>query len=118
VLQVTAPSPAGGGNASIMMVGVLPGETGCPNHPISSTQTDDTFMLFGRGFASGTVAVRLDVPSGTALGTATVRADGSICQQMHSPPANAAGAHTLVAVQNGAVAARAPVTFVTPSLVR
>jgi hypothetical protein len=82
-IQVTAP----GSKASIMMVGVLTGETGCPNHPISSTQTDDTFMLFGAGFAAGTVAIHLDTTTGATLGAAMGHADGSICQQMQSPPA-------------------------------
>jgi hypothetical protein len=98
-----------------MMVGLLIGETGCPNHPISSTQTDDTFILFGAGFAPGLVTIHLDTTMGSTLGTAMVRADGSICQQMQSPPGNEAGAHTLMATQNGAVVAQTAVTFVLPS---
>lgn len=117
-IQVTAPTPTGASTASIMMVGLLEGETGCPNHPISSTQTDDTFMLFGAGFAPGTVTIHLDTTTGSMLGIATVRADGSICQQMQSPPSNEAGAHTLVAAQNGAVVAKTAVTFVLPNVVR
>lgn len=113
-IQVSAPAPAGGGRASITMVGVLQGETACPNHPISSSQTDDTFMLFGSGFAPGTVTVHLDT-GGAVLGSATVRPDGSICQRMQSAPGNKAGAHTLVAVQNGAVVAQTDVTFVPQS---
>lgn len=109
-------APAGGGSqASIMMVGLLHGETGCPNHPITSTQTDDTFLLFGSGFSPGSVSINLDTPAGTPLGQAAVRPDGSICQQMRSPSANSAGPHAVVAVQGGAQVARMNVTFVAPS---
>lgn len=117
-IQVATSSPTGVSRASIMMVGLLRGETGCPNHPIRSTQTDDTFVLFGAGFAAGPVTIRLDTATGVSLGTATVRPDGSICQRMQSAPGNKAGAHKLVAVQNGAVVAQADVTFVLPSGVR
>ena len=117
IIQVT--SGGATGKASIMMVGLLKGETGCPNHPISSTQTDSFFTLFGAGFAAGgTVAIHLDSATGFTLGTAAVRADGSICQQIQSAPGNKAGAHTLVAVQAGASVAQTPVTFVLPSVVR
>jgi hypothetical protein len=85
-LQVTA--PASRSKASISMVGLLNGETGCPNHPISSTQTDDTFMLFGVGLAAGTVTIHLDTPTGITLGTARTHADGSICQRVQSAPGN------------------------------
>jgi hypothetical protein len=112
-IQVTAP----GSKASIMMVGVLSGEKGCPPHPISSTQTDDNFMLFGAGFAAGTVTIRLDTTMGATLGTATAGADGSFCQQLNSPPGSNAGAHTLVAVQNAAVVAQTAVTFVLPNVI-
>ncbi len=114
----TAQSPAGGRKASITMIGLLGGETGCPSRPITSTQTDDTFMLFGAGFAPGAVAIRLDTVTGLALGSASVRGDGSICQRIQSAPGNKAGAHTLVALQNGVVVAQAAVTFVQPSIVR
>jgi len=53
VVQVAA--AGAGGQASLMMVGLLNGQTGCPNHPITSTQTDDTFRLFGALFAAGSV---------------------------------------------------------------
>jgi hypothetical protein len=113
VVQV---APTGGGSvASIMMVGLLHGETGCPNHPITSTQTDDTFQLFGSGFAAGSVVVNLDNAAGTQLGNAAVRPDGSICQQMRSPTAAQAGPHAVVAVQGGAIVARTNVNFVPPS---
>ena len=116
-IQVTAGGAAG--KASIMMVGLLKGETGCPNHPISSTQTDSFFTLFGAGFAAGgTVAIHLDSATGSTLGTAVVRPDGSICQQISSAPSNKAGARTLVAVQSGATVAQTAVTFVLPSIVR
>lgn len=119
--DVTIQVTAGGatGKASIMMVGLLKGETGCPNHPISSTQTDSFFTLFGAGFvAGGTVAIHLDSAAGSTLGTAVVRPDGSICQQIPSAPGNKAGGHTLVAVQSGATVAQTAVTFVLPSIVR
>jgi hypothetical protein len=116
IIQVAA--PAGERRASLMMVGLLQGETGCPNRPISSTQTDATFMLFGAGFAPGTVTIHLDAPTGPALETAQVRADGSICHQMKGVPGDKAGAHALVAAQNGAAVAQTAVTFVVPSVVR
>lgn len=113
VVQV---APTGAGRqASIMMVGVLAGETGCPNHPITSTQTDDTFMLFGAGFAPGSVAINLDTSAGLQLGTAVARPDGSICEQMRSPTANLAGPHAIVATQGGTMVARTNVTFVVRS---
>ena len=115
-IQVAA--AGGGGQASIMMVGLLAGETGCPNHPISSTQTDDTFLLFGAGLAAGQVVINLDNAAGIQLGTAVVRADGTICQRMRSPTASKAGPHAIVAMQGGALVARTNVTFVTPSIVR
>ena len=68
--DVTIQVTAGGatGKASIMMVGLLKGETGCPNHPISSTQTDSFFTLFGAGFvAGGTVAIHLDSAAGSTM---------------------------------------------------
>jgi hypothetical protein len=111
-IQVVAATPAGVSNALMMMVFPLQGETGCPNRPIVSTVVDDTFMLFGSGFAPGTVTVHLDTQAGSVLGTAAVGANGTFCQKMRSPPRAQAGKHTLVAVENGAVAAQLPVTFV------
>jgi hypothetical protein len=108
---------AGGGSASIMMVGLLRGETGCPNHPISSTQTDASFMLFGSGFGAGPVTLHLDAPNAPTIGSATARPDGSFCQQIGGIPGRLAGAHNLVAVQNGAMQAQARITFVLPSVV-
>jgi len=106
-----------GAKASMMMVGVLNGESGCPNHPITSTQTDAPFMLFGSGFPAGSIAIHLDAPAGLALGTAVAQADGSFCQKMTGVPGSQAGNHTLVAVQNGSVDTQMAVTFVLPSLV-
>ena len=98
-----------------MMVGLLNGETGCPNHPITSTQTDDTFRLFGAGFAAGSVDIRLDSPAGLQLGSAVARGDGSFCEQMRSPAASMAGPHVVVATQGGTMVARMNVTFVAPA---
>jgi hypothetical protein len=108
-------APGNNSVASIMMVGLLQGESGCPNHPITSTQNDDTFLLFGAGFAAGSVFVNLDNAAGVQLGSAAVRPDGSICQQMRSPTAALAGPHAIVAVQGGTIVARTNVTFVAPS---
>ena len=105
------------GKASIMMVGILGGESGCPNHSISSTQTDANFLLFGTGFRAGPVSIHLDKVAGFALGSATAQADGSFCQKMAGVPIRLAGKHLLVAVQNGAVQAQAAETFVVPSIV-
>jgi hypothetical protein len=118
VVVMVAGANAGGGKASIMMVGLLNGENGCPNHPINSTQTDSTFVLFGAGFAPGPVTLHLDAPTSPVVGSATPGRDGSFCQQMPGVPGRNAGAHKLVAVQNGAVQTQIPVTFVLPSLVR
>ncbi len=118
VAVVVAGTNAGGSKASIMMVGLLRGETGCPNHPISSTQTDSGFVLFGAGFAPGQVTIHLDAPTTPVVGSATPGRDGSFCQQMPGVPGRQAGAHKLVAVQNGAMQTQIPVTFVLPSGVR
>ena len=117
-LHVIAPASSGGSNGSLMMVALLTGQTGCPNNPINSTQVDDTFMLFGSGLTAGSVTVRLDSATGLTLGTATVRADGTFCAEMQGAPRAQAGAHTLVAVQNGVIVARLNVTFVLPYVVR
>jgi hypothetical protein len=114
-IQVTAAT--GPSQASLMMVGLLQGQTGCPNQPISSAGTDDPFMLFGSGFAAGTVTVRLDTATGATLGTATVHPDGSFCQQMQSVPRSQAGKHTLLAMQSGAVVARLATEFVVPEVI-
>jgi len=106
----------GGGKASIMMVGILGGESGCPPHPITSTQTDANFLLFGTGFRAGPVSVHLDQAAGFGVGSATAQADGTFCQKMIGVPSNMAGKHLLVAVQNGAVQAQAPETFVVVSM--
>ncbi|MCA3281578.1 MAG: hypothetical protein ING16_01815 [Roseomonas sp.] len=107
---------AAGAPASMVMVGLLRNEQGCPNRPISSTQVDDTFQLAGAGFAQGNVSIHLGNATGPSLGNAVVRADGSICQTLRSP--SAVGSSTIVAVQNGAVVAQLPVTFVAGSGVR
>src|SRR5215208_6409693 len=88
---------------SITIVGQLPGETGCPNHPLSSAQVEDWFMMFGAGFAPGAVEIRIDSATGLLVGTVTANADGSFCQKMTGVPYSQVGDHTLVAVQSGAV---------------
>ncbi|MBV8731402.1 MAG: hypothetical protein JO336_16470 [Acidobacteriia bacterium] len=103
--------------ASMMMVGILTGEAGCPNHPIISTETGSGFRLYGTGFASGVVAVHLDTPTGLLLGTASTQADGSFCQQMNGVPNSQAGKHMLLAIENNAVRAQIPVSFVSPSVI-
>jgi hypothetical protein len=108
----SAAPPGGSSNASIMMVGVLHGETGCPNHSISSTQADASFMLFGTGFEAGGVSVRLDSANGLLVGSAVAQGNGTFCQQMVGVPTSQAGNHKLVAVQNGAIQAQVPATFV------
>lgn len=109
---------ATGGKASLIMVGLLRGDTGCPNHPITLTQTDDTFTLFGAGFTPGAVTIHLDTATGASLGTATAKADGSFCQVLPGVPGSQAGARKLVAVQDGATQAQLAITFVLPSVVR
>jgi hypothetical protein len=105
------------GKASIMMVGILPGESGCPNHPISSTQTDANFLLFGTGFGVGTVAIHLDSATGFSVGSAVAQADGSFCQKMVGVPSSRVGTHVLMAVQNGVIRAQTAVTVVVVSVI-
>ena len=100
----------------MIMVGILPGESGCPNHPISSTQTDANFLLFGSGFGAGTVAIHLDNATGFSVGSATAQADGSFCQKMVGVPSRLAGNHLLVAAQNGELRAQTAVAFVVVSV--
>jgi hypothetical protein len=84
-----------------------------------SVTTDETFSLFGSGFAPGTVTVYLDAATGMALGTATVGADGTFCKaDFQGPPASQRGDHTLVAVQNGMVQASIPVKVVYPTVIK
>jgi hypothetical protein len=110
-IGVTSATVAGG-KASMIMVGILPGESGCPNHPISSTETDANFLLFGSGFGAGAVAIHLDNAAGFSVGSATAQANGSFCQKVAGVPSRLAGNHLLVAVQDGAIRAQAAVTFV------
>ena len=95
-----------------MMVGVLQGETGCPNHPISSTQAGANFMLFGAGFKLGAVSVRLDTANGLVVGSAVAQGNGTFCQKLAGVPVSQAGNHKLIAVQNGAIQAQVPAAFV------
>jgi hypothetical protein len=113
-LVITAPNAKG--KASVMMVGILKGETGCPNHPISSTVTDATFTLFGAGFQPGALTVRLDTLNGFSVGSAIGKADGSFCQTMPGVPGKLAGVHKFVAIQNGAIQSQTAVTFVLPTI--
>jgi len=110
-ITITGVAPPGG-RASIMMVGVLQGETGCPNHPIRSTQAGANFMLFGAGFKLGAVSVRLDTANGLVVGSAVAQGNGTFCQKLAGVPVSQAGNHKLIAVQNGAIQAQVPATFV------
>jgi hypothetical protein len=114
-IQVTSATAVS--KPSFTMIGTIQGQTGCPLQPITSGQTDDTVMIFGSGFASGTVTISLDTVAGFVLGRATVAAPGTFCELMHTPPAAQAGKHTLLAVQNGIVAAQSPATFVLPEVI-
>jgi hypothetical protein len=105
------------GKASLIMVGILTGETGCPNHPISSTVVASAFTLFGSGFTPGVVTVRLDALTGFGIGTATARPDGSFCQMMPGVPLNLAGSHKLLGIQSGVVESQTPITFVPPTVI-
>jgi hypothetical protein len=113
-IAVTGVSPTGG-KASITMVGILNGETGCPPHPINSTQTDASFLLFGAGFQPGAVSVRLDTVAGFEVGSAIAQADGRFCQSMRGVPSARAGNHVLMAVQNGVSQAQLAAAFVVAS---
>lgn len=115
VMVAAASGPSG--QASLMMIGLFPGETGCPNHPINSFQTGAAFTLFGKGFSAGAIAIHLDAANAPFLGTVTAAADGTFCQKISAPPANQVGAHKLVAVQNGVVRAQLQVTFVSPEII-
>jgi hypothetical protein len=120
-VQVTA-SDSGEPVATITLTGSYYGETGCPTHPLpdygQGVTTDETFSLFGTGFAPGTVTIALDSATGMSLGTATARADGSFCEaSLMGPPSSQIGNHTLVAVQNGAVLATIPVKVVPPEVI-
>jgi hypothetical protein len=110
-------SAVAGGKASMILVGILPGESGCPNHPITSTQTDANFLLFGNGFGAGPLAIHLDNAAGFSVGSATAQADGSFCQKMAGVPSSLAGNHLLVAVQNGVIRAQTALAFVVVSIV-
>jgi len=104
--------------ASITMIGLLHGQSGCSGEPIQSTQTDASFILFGAGFAQGPVTLHLDTPTGFTVGTATVGADRRFCQEMSGVPGSFAGTHTLLGIQNGVTQSRTQITFVLPSVVR
>lgn len=103
--------------ASITMIGLLHGQSGCSGEPIQSTQTDATFILFGSGFVQGPVTMRLDTPTGFAVGTVTAGADRRFCQEMPGVPGKFAGNHTLLGIQNGVTQSRTPIAFVLPSVV-
>jgi hypothetical protein len=107
---VTAPS--------FKMVGTLQGQIGCSAQQINLGDTDDTVMMSGSGFPTGTVTIHLDTITGFQLGSAPVGAPGTFCQLMNTPPAAQAGKHTLLAVVNGAVAAQLPATFDVPEVVK
>lgn len=120
-VEVANPN-TGGGTATIVLTGSYFGETGCPTHPLpdyaQKITTDETFPLFGAGFAPGAVTLYLDTAGGLDLGTAPVGADGTFCQEFQGPPTTFLGDHTLVAVQNSVVQATIPVTVIRPTIVR
>lgn len=114
-INVTAPNAGRG--ASLMIIAIVAaGESGCPNRPSNSIVGDTNFMLFGAGFAPGSVSVYADRATGSRpLGTANVPADGTFCEQMRGISGTQLGPHTLLAVENGAVKAQAAVTVVPPT---
>jgi hypothetical protein len=118
-VQVTA-SGSGGGKATLVLTGSVFGDTGCPSRPLDDPVAgmDSPFSIFGAGFAPGTVAIHVDSATGMAVGTATVKADGTFCRDdFRGPPASLLGDHTLVAVQNGTVQGTTPVKFVRPTII-
>jgi hypothetical protein len=116
-VNLTVTGPGATGKVSIIMVGILRGETGCPNHPISSTVVASTFTLFGSGFTPGAVTIRLDALTGFGIGAATARPDGSFCQIMPGVPASLAGPHKLLGIQSGVIQSQTPITFVPPTII-
>jgi hypothetical protein len=124
-LQVTATGGgAAAGHASLILTGTFFGDRGCPTRALpdyaQAVQIDDTFSLYGTGFAAGTVTVHLDSATGLSLGTATAAADGTFCSQaFHGPSASQVGDHhTIVAVQNNTAQATIPVRIIRPDVVR
>ena len=115
--QVSA-GGAGGSKATIVLTGSFFGDVGCPMRPLPNplAEIEGPFPIFGAGFAPGTVTIHLDTATGLSLGTATVKPDGTFCQDFTGPPASGLGDHTLVAVQNGMVVVTSPVKFIRPDV--
>ena len=116
-VAINVTTPNSGRGASLMVIAIVAvGETGCPNRPSSSVAGDTSFMLFGAGFTPGNVSVFADRATGTRpLGTASVHADGTFCEQMRGISSRELGPHTLLAVENGAVQTQAAITVVPPT---
>ena len=117
-LQVTAPGSSGS-KATIIASFRGFGESGCPLHPTASMYAmyaDKPFPLIGTGFVPGTVTIYLESAMGMVLGTATVGADGSFCQDVKGPPNDKVGDRTLVAVQNDTVQATTVVRCVSSAI--
>jgi hypothetical protein len=89
---------------SIMVVGVLNGDNGCPFRPITSTAADSDFWLFGQGFTRGIVVIRLDSATAPLHKFANVDTDGTFCADISPVGSSNAGTHTIFATQRTAVA--------------
>lgn len=108
-------NPAGASvTPTIMMVGLLQGESGCPFHPITSTAADSDFWLFGQGFTRGFVVIRLDSATASLHSLAYVDADGTFCRDVSAVGSSNVGPHTIFATQRTAVA-KTTINFVAVS---
>jgi hypothetical protein len=114
-VQVTA---ATGGNTTMILTGTFYGDRGCPMRPLTdkAIQMESPFSVFGAGFTPGTMTLHLDSATGIGLGSATVGADGTFCNDaFQGPPSSQLGDHTLVAVQDANVRFTLPIKVVRPS---
>jgi hypothetical protein len=115
VRNVTA---ATGGNTTMTLTFAAYGDRGCPVRPNTVDNAilmETPFSLFGAGFTPGTVALHLDSATGMNLGSATVGADGTFCNDaFQGPPASQLGDHTIVAIQDENVRFTLPIKVVRP----
>lgn len=104
---------AGGGAPTLTLVRRFFGESGCPNHVATDgiVNPDAPFPLFGSGFAPGIILVYLDARSGRPLGTASVNAGRTFCNDFRVSSEYVQGPHQLIAVQGGVVQSTAPITI-------